>query len=95
MTRVVRPAVQVVEYVRRLAPEPRRAVKQALVELREERGDIRTLEGGLSGYCRLRVGRHRILFAYAQDGAIEVVFIEERALVYELFEAEFLKKLKG
>jgi mRNA interferase RelE/StbE len=41
------------------------------------------------------VGRHRILFAYAADGAIEALFIEERQLVYELFEAQFIKRLKS
>jgi mRNA interferase RelE/StbE len=71
MSRVVRPSTQLIEYARRLAPEPRRALKQALAGLREERGDIRALEANLSGYYRLRVGRHRIVFNYAADGAIE------------------------
>ncbi len=95
MSRVVRPSTRVIAYVRRLAPEPRRAVKRALDELREERGDICALEANLSGYYRLRVGRHRILFTYAADGAIEALFIEERHLVYELFEAQFIKRLKS
>ncbi len=95
MNRIVRPAVQVIEYVRRLAPEPRRAIKRALMDLRHESGDLQALEGNLSGYYRLKVGRHRLIFAYAKDQAIEVVFIEERSLVYEVFEAEFIKKLKG
>ena len=95
MNRVLRPAVQVVEYARRLAPEPRRAVKHVLQELRAERGEIRVLEGSLAGYYRLRVGRFRIIFAYAADGAIEAVFMEERSLVYEVFEAEFIKRLKA
>jgi len=94
MNRVLRPAVQVVEFAKRLAPEPRRAIKHALQDLVAERGDIRALEGTLSGYYRLRVGKYRIVFAYASDGAIEVIFIEERLLVYELFEAEFIKRLK-
>jgi mRNA interferase RelE/StbE len=94
MNRIVRPAVQVIEYVRRLAPEPRRAIKRALMDLRHEGGDIQALESNLSGYYRLKVGRHRLIFAYAQDRAIEVVFIEERSLVYEVFEAKFIKKLK-
>jgi mRNA interferase RelE/StbE len=95
MSRVVRPSTPVIEYARQLAPEPRRAVKHALIELREERGDICALEGNLSGYYRLRVGRHRIIFNYAADGAIEAIFIEERPLVYELFEAQFIKRLKS
>lgn len=95
MSRVVRPSVQIIEYARRLAPEPRRAVKQALAGLREEKGDIRALEATLSGYYRLRVGRHRIIFNYAADGAIEAILIEERHLVYELFEAQFIQRLKS
>jgi mRNA interferase RelE/StbE len=95
MTRVVRPSIQVVEYAKRLAPEPRRAIKHGLAGLRKERGDIRALEASLSGYYRLRVGHHRIIFSYAADGAIEAVFLEERQLVYELFEAQFIKRLKS
>jgi len=95
MIRVVRPSTQVVEYAKRLAPEPRRAIKHALVKLRREQGDIRSLEANLSGYYRLRSGRHRIIFSYATDGAIDAIFIEERQLVYELFEAQFIKRLKS
>jgi mRNA interferase RelE/StbE len=95
MIRVLRPADQVIAFARRLAPEPRHEVKHALQELRRERGDIRALEGPLAGYYRLRVGRFRIIFAYAADDAIEAVFMEERLLVYEVFEAEFIKRLKS
>jgi mRNA interferase RelE/StbE len=95
MTRVLRTAVQVVEFTRRLTPEQRRAIKTALRELRHERGDVRALEGNLVGYYRLRVGRFRLIFSHARDGATEVIFIEERGLVYEVFEAEFVKRLKS
>jgi mRNA interferase RelE/StbE len=95
MIRTLRTAVQIIDYARRLAPVPRRAVKKALRELSSEHGDIRALEGSLAGYYRLRIGRHRIIFSYAADDAIEAIFIEERSLVYEIFEAEFIKKLKA
>jgi mRNA interferase RelE/StbE len=95
MSRIVRPSAQVIEFARRLAPEPRRALKHALAGLREERGEIRALEATLSGYYRLRIGRHRIIFSYATDGAIDAIFVEERALVYEVFEARFIKRLKS
>jgi mRNA interferase RelE/StbE len=65
----------------RLAPEPRRSLKRAFEKLRDEQGDIRPQEGTLSGYYRLRVGRYRAIFSYPQCGEIEVVFVEERALV--------------
>ena len=95
MSRVVRVSAQIIAYAGRLAPEPRRAVQHALAALREERGDICSLEANLSGYYRLRVGRHRIIFTYAPDGAIEAIFMEERQLVYEMFEAHFIKRLKA
>jgi mRNA interferase RelE/StbE len=95
LSHIVRPSIQAIEYARRLAPEPRRAVKRALVELRSERGDICALEANLSGYYRVRLGRHRLIFNYSSDGAIEAIFIEERPLVYELFEAQFIRRLKS
>lgn len=95
MSRVLRLATQVIAFAQRLAPEQRRAVKQALQALRSERGDIRALEGALAGYYRLRIGRFRVIFTYAPDGAIEAIFMEGRSLVYEVFEAEFIKRLKS
>jgi mRNA interferase RelE/StbE len=95
MKLIVRPSAQVIDFARRLALEPRRAIKHALAELQKERGDIRALEANLSGYYRLRVGRHRIVFSYAADGAIEAVFVEDRQLVYEVFEAQFIKRLRS
>lgn len=95
MNRVVHIAAQIALFSRCLAPEPRRAVKQALRELQGERGDISTLEGSLSGFSRLRVGRYRIIFTYQPDSSIAVLFMEERRLVYELFEAQFIKRLKS
>ena len=94
MKRQLRLSAQVIDYVRALAPEPRQAVKAGLKILGSERGDIRALEGPLSGYYRLRVGRFRVIFSYAADGAIEAIFIEDRSLVYEVFEAEFIRRMK-
>jgi len=95
MKRVLRLSPQVIEFAARLAPDPRRALKHALAGLREDRGDIQPLEANLSGYHRLRIGKFRIIFQYAKDGAIEAIFIEERALIYDVFEAELAKKMKG
>ena len=95
MKRVLRLSRQVIEFMARLAPEPRRALKHALADLSEGRGDIQALEANLAGYHRQRVGKFRIIFQYVRHGVIEVIFIEERALVYELFEAELVKRLKG
>jgi mRNA interferase RelE/StbE len=85
----------VYEFACRLAPEPRRAVRQALKALRNEEGDIRALEQTLTGYYRLRIGKFRLIFRYADATAIEAIFLEERGIVYEVFEAQLLAKLKA
>ena len=82
-------STQVLNFVRRQAPEPRRNLRQALRGLAAERGDIKTLEGPLNGYQRLRVGPFRIVFAYAvapgRPTCIRCVFAERRDLVYTVF----------
>ncbi len=46
---------QVLEFVRSLAPVPRRSLRSGLRGLEDDRGDIKQLEGELAGWCRLRV----------------------------------------
>jgi mRNA interferase RelE/StbE len=79
---------QVAAFVRRLAPEPRRALRQALRDLAAGKGDIRQLEAPLDGYNRLRVGAYRVIFAYGDKRVVECVFAERRSLVYEIFARE-------
>jgi mRNA interferase RelE/StbE len=91
----VRVEEQIREFIRRQAPEPRRALKRALRELERERGDIRAMEQALTGYYRLRIGKFRLIFRYSDPGTIEAIFVEERGIVYEVFEAQLLAKLKS
>ena len=79
---------QVWKFHARLGLEDRRAVKRALTQLANERGDIRALREHLEGYYRLRVGAYRIVFRYLQDRVIECVYLNDRALVYDVFESE-------
>ena len=79
---------QVREFQAVLGLQHRRAVKQAIRDLAREQGDIRALRDELSGYHRLKIGRHRLIFRYAPGRIIECIFIEERRLVYEMFESE-------
>ena len=78
---------QVVDFVRRLPPIPRRRLRRALRELVHERGDLKPLEGPLEGYCRLRVGAYRVVVSYAKRDTIQCVFAERRSIVYELLVA--------
>jgi len=79
---------QVWKFHGRLGPQDRRAVKRALLQLAHERGDIRSLRDRLEGYYRLRVGTYRIVFRYLPARVIECVYINSRALVYDVFESE-------
>jgi mRNA-degrading endonuclease RelE of RelBE toxin-antitoxin system len=76
---------QVVDFVRRLPPEVKGAVRAALRQLGKGKGDIKALEPPLDGYCRLRVGGYRILLSYTKGGAVQCIFAERRSVVYEVF----------
>ena len=87
---------QVVRFVAQRAPEPRRVLRAALRGLTQERGDIRSLEGPLKDYHRLRVGGYRIIFAYRVTGKrlrIQCLYAERRSAVYEVFEHLLRKHL--
>ena len=88
-------AQQVVDFVRRLPPEPRRRLRQALRELAHGKGDIKQVEGPLSDYCRLRVGSCRAVFAYAGARTIHCLFAERRSIVCEVFANALRRHLAG
>src|SRR5882672_3991628 len=84
---------QVADFIRSLAPEPRKRLREALRALQKEEGDIKQLEAELAGYARLRVGSYRIIIRfYANSGqrVARCVFAERRPVIYELF-AEILR----
>ena len=79
---------QVADFVRSLAPEPRRRVREGLRRLEEEKGDLKQLEADLTGYARLRVGSYRVIIRFYGDRVERVarcVYAERRAVVYEMF----------
>ena len=86
---------QVVDFVQRLAPAPRRMLRRALRELARDRGDIKALEGPLDGYCRLRVHGYRIIFCYARRGLIQCIFAERRSIISEVFAQALGDTLSG
>ena len=90
MNKQVRVEQRMRDFLRTLAPEPRRAMWQAVKKL--PAGDVRPLEGKLTGWSRLRVAGHRVLFRETAGGGvrkIHCVFAERRSVVYEMF-AELL-----
>ncbi len=88
-------AVQVVDFVLRLPPEPKNRLRKALRGLADEKGNIKALEAPLEGYCRLRVGGYRIVFAYGNRETIECIFAEQRSVVYELLMAQIHDRIGG
>ncbi len=79
---------QVADFLRKLAPAPRKTVRMALRALAQDEGDILPLEKPLEGFYRLRVGRYRVVFHYVQQDGIRVArcdYAERRPLVYECF----------
>lgn len=86
----VRLEAQVVEFIRRQAPDPRRRLRDGLRALARGRGDVKGLEAPLEEYQRLRVGPFRLIFRHAGDH-LRVVFAERRGIVYEVF-AEMLER---
>ena len=88
-------AAQVLDFMRRLPPDPKQRLRRALRELAHGKGDIKPLEAPLQGYCRLRVGGYRIVFAYGRRGTIECLFAEQRSIVYELLLERLRDRLRG
>ena len=85
---------EVVDYVRRLAPEPRQAVRNGIRQLVEEKGDIKPLTDDLEGFYRLRVGSHRVIFEYQiidDKRVITCVFAGPRKWIYEVFQSRLLE----
>lgn len=86
----VRIQEEVFDYLRRLAPEARHALRMAIKGLCLEEGDIRPLADELEGFHRLRVGTHRVVFEYETvRGArlITCVFAGSRNWVYAVFQS--------
>ncbi|HEX8796358.1 MAG TPA: hypothetical protein VF765_35650 [Polyangiaceae bacterium] len=86
---------QVVDFIKRLPPEPRTRLRRALRELARDKGDIEPLEAPLDGYCRLRVGGYRIILSYTGRGRVQCVFAERRSIVYEVFALALQAALSG
>lgn len=83
---------EVLDYLRKLPPQPRHRLKLAIKGLTTESGDIKPLTEELEGFHRLRVGSHRVIFEYEMiDGirTITCVFAGSRRWIYEAFQSRF------
>ena len=79
---------QVEDFVKALAPVPRRRLRSAIKGLAGGRGNIKPLEGKLAGYSRLSVTGYRVIIHERFESGtriIDCLFAERRAVVYEIF----------
>ena len=86
----VRVQEDVIDYLRRLPPQPRHSLSVAIKALAKERGDIKSLVDDLEGFHRLRVASHRVIFEYEMiDGerTVTCVFAGPRKWIYEVFQS--------
>jgi mRNA interferase RelE/StbE len=86
----VRVSRQVEHFLKSLAPEPRRRLRDALRGRQKGKGDIRSLEQELTGFCRLRGGRYRVVSHYVPGREGPECFCdhaESRNVIYEHFAA--------
>ena len=89
----VKVSEQVRAYQRALAPEPRRRLKKAIIELANGLGDIKSLTENLAGFHRLRVGEHRVVYRY-HEGVIECFYAAPRKIVYEYLAAQLKESFR-
>ena len=85
---------EVVDYLRRLAPQPRHALRLPIKNLAHEKGDIKALTDELEGFYRLRVGSHQVVFEYQiieSQRVITCVFAGPRKWIYEVFHSRLLE----
>ena len=63
----VRVEAQVEEFVKSLAPDPRRRLRLAIRGLEDGEGDTKALEGNLTDYCRLSITGYRVIYRERTD----------------------------
>ena len=85
----IRAGRPVEDFLKALAPEPRRTLRQALKNLADDKGDVKLLEERLSGFWRLRVGKVRVIYEIKTVGGTRVIFCfyaNYRSIVYVILE---------
>ena len=91
-------APPVEDFLRRLPPEPKHALRRGIKALATLQGDIKPLEGRLAGYFRLRVMTYRVIFAtrvQQGEGRVQCLYEGPRATVYEAFTAVLAVRIAG
>jgi|SRR6266508_1960030 len=91
-------STQVLDFVRSLAPGPRKALRAGLHGLEKDTGDIKALEGELTGWSRLRVKSYRVIFRYVIEKGERIArceYAERRAVIYEMFAEQVRRQMEA
>ena len=83
---------EVRDYLRALAPEPRRKLSAALDAVEAGKQDLEPLEGRLAAYYKLRERRHRVVCA-VRGNTVLALYADERATVYEVASVALLETI--
>ncbi len=86
---MIRLSKQVEEFIRCLAPVPRRRLRLAIRDIGTNKADVKNLEDRLTGFQRLRCGSCRVVFAtrlVEGNPVHHCLFAEHRSIIYEAFE---------
>jgi mRNA-degrading endonuclease RelE of RelBE toxin-antitoxin system len=101
MTARIIVTARVRDFLRSLAPEPRRKLWRGIKELADDKGDIKQLDGELADFWRLRVNTMRVIFYQTTNGGrrqLICVFADHRATVYtvlaQLLASGLIEELK-
>lgn len=77
---------QVVDAFKALHLGVRKHIRRALDEVNAgKKRDVAALTGELTGFWRLRVGEHRVVFRYDEVGRLRAEFLGPRSTVYRSF----------
>lgn len=75
---------QAIRYINALPARDQAALAQAIESYRlTQKADVERLSG-YSGWLRLRVGNHRVVFCVREDGRMEVPLVADRKEIYRL-----------
>lgn len=76
---------QVREYIATLPPDTKKKFNGELKKLAQGGGDVHPLKKDFEGFHRLRVGQHRVIYAYALGMKIDCFYADPRETIYQIF----------
>ena len=76
---------QVQEWLVALPPDTKKRVRLSLRGLENGKGDIKALQGELSGFNRLRIGGLRVVYSQKPGRILRLEYADSRDVVYENF----------